>query len=236
MTTRPSPHFPFTLRLYGHVLTCLRDNNFAGIDLFYRIKDCWKRRDTPNDLLLRPLEKGLSVKIGEWCFDSMLDVDCPYSSKAKPYYKYLGKEDFLWFLEDVVEAARLTGFFPGETLLNGIATRVNEIDALLVSDEAAYWDQVERVGRRELTKMFLQLCQTQRAPLLRMGQVYAYEISDRILHDRELCHFIAQTVMDIGFDGETDEGMRSQWVERERWPSRVKAILHARVGSALHAA
>jgi ABC-type amino acid transport substrate-binding protein len=34
--------------------------------------------------------------------------------------------------------------------------------------------------------------------------------------------------MDIGFDGETVEGMRSQCVERERWPSRIKEILRAR--------
>jgi|SRR5580700_2356966 hypothetical protein len=65
-------------------------------------------------------------------------------------------------------------------------------------------------------------------PLNRIIRVYAYEIGDRISHDRELCYFIAQTVMDIGFDGETVEGMRSQWVERERWPSRIKEILRAR--------
>jgi hypothetical protein len=65
-------------------------------------------------------------------------------------------------------------------------------------------------------------------PLNRIIRVYAYEIGDRILHDRELCYFIAQTVMDIGFDGETVEGMRSQWVERERWPWRIKEILRAR--------
>jgi hypothetical protein len=28
-------------------------------------------------------------------------------------------------------------------------------------------------------------------------------IADRILHDRQLCNFIARTVMDIGFDGES---------------------------------
>jgi HNH endonuclease len=134
----------------------------------------------------------------------------------------------LWFLEDVAEAARLSGFFTGEPLLNAIATRINEIDALLVSDEPAYWDEVERAGRRELTKMFLQLRQNQHAAFLQMGQAYAYEIGDRILHDRELCHFIAETVMDIGFNGETDEGMRSQWLERERWPSRIKEILRSR--------
>jgi len=71
----PSLHFPFTLRLYGHVLRCLRDHNFTGLDLFYRIKDCWKKRDTPHDLLLRPLERGLPFKIGEWCFATMFDVE-----------------------------------------------------------------------------------------------------------------------------------------------------------------
>jgi hypothetical protein len=76
--------------------------------------------------------------------------------------------------------------------------------------------------------MFLQLCRKKREALLRMGQIYAYEIGDRILHDRELCSFIVQSVMDIGFDGETEEGMRSQWVERERWPSRVRTTLRAR--------
>jgi hypothetical protein len=226
--TAPSLYFPFTLRLYGYVLTCLRDHNFTGLDLFYRIKDCWKERDTPTDLLLRPLERGLSVKIGEWCFQSMFDADGQGAQKPKPYYKDIGKEDFLWFLEDVVEAASLSGFFEGEALLDAITTRINEIDALFVSNEEAYWDQVEQAGRRELTKMFLQLCQNRRASLVRMGNFYGYEISDRILHDRELCHFIARTVMEIGFDGETAEGMQSQWVERERWPARVKEILRAR--------
>jgi hypothetical protein len=158
----------------------------------------------------------------------MLDPEFQGESKAKPFYRCLGKEDFLWFLEDVAEAARLSGFFPGEPLLNTIATRINEIDALLASDEPPYWDEVEVAGRRELRKMFLQLSRNQHAAFLQMGQLYAYEIGDRILHDRELCHFIAETVMDIGFNGETDEGMRSQWVERERWPSRIKEILRSR--------
>jgi hypothetical protein len=145
------------------------------LDLFYRIKDCWKRRDTPADLLMRPLEQGLSVKIGEWCFETMFDIDGKSESMQKPYYKQLGKEEFLWFLEDVVEAARLSGFFTTEALLDVIATRVTEIDALLVSDEGAYYDQAERAGRRELIKMFLRLCRDQRTPLLQMGKVYAYE-------------------------------------------------------------
>jgi hypothetical protein len=59
----PSLYFPFTLRLYGHTLYCLSDHDFTGLDLFYRIKDCWKHRDTPNDLLLRPLGHRLINRI-----------------------------------------------------------------------------------------------------------------------------------------------------------------------------
>jgi len=228
MTKPPTLHFPFTLRLYAHVLSCLRDHNFTGLDLFYRIKDCWKRRDTPHDLLLRPLELGLSVKVGEWCFGTMFDVDGYSESMTRPYFKQLGKEDLLWFLDDVVEAGRSNGFLAGDPLLDTIATRIDEIGSLYPSDEAAYFDQIEGAGRRQLTKMFLQLCRDKREPLLRMGQMYACEIGDRILHDRELCHFIAETVINIGFNGETEEGMRSQWVERERWPARIKEILRSR--------
>src|SRR5262245_34779996 len=103
----PSLYFPFTLRLHGYVLRCLSDHNFTCLDLFYRIKDCWKGRDEPRDLLLRPLVPGLSSKIGEWCFDAMFDVEGHGASTDKLYFKTLGPEDFLWWLEDMVEASRL---------------------------------------------------------------------------------------------------------------------------------
>jgi hypothetical protein len=158
----------------------------------------------------------------------MFDVDGYSESMRRPYFKQLGKEAFLWFVDNVVEAGRSSGLFARDRLLDTIATRVSEIGYLYDSDEASYYDQVEGPGRRELIKIFLQLCRDKREALLQMGQIYAYDIGDRILHDRELCNFIAQTVMDIGFNGEAEEGIRSQWVERERWPSWVKEILRAR--------
>jgi hypothetical protein len=168
------------------------------------------------------------VSLLPYAFQDMVEVQGGSASKAKPYYKYLGKEDFLWFLGEVVEAARLSGFFEGEELLNIIGTRIRDIDALYDANEGGYWDQVEGAGRRELAKLFMRLCRNQRTALLQLGSIYAYEVADRILHDRELCCFITETVMDIGFSGETVEGMRSQWVERERWPARVKNILWSR--------
>jgi hypothetical protein len=224
----PMLHLPFTLRLYGHVLCCLCNHNFTGLDLFYRIKDCWKRRDKPIDLLLRPLEPGLSLKIGEWCFDTLFDVDGKSESMDKPYFKRLDPENFVWFLDDVVEAAFLSGFFGDAELLSAMAVQIESFDGLYETNEAEYLTQIEKGGRRDLIRKFSEFCHDLRGPISRMRETYAYEVADRILHDRQLCNFIAQTIMNIGFDGETAEGLRAQWVDRERWPIQIKKILHAR--------
>jgi hypothetical protein len=222
-----SLHFPFTLRLHAHVLTCLTDHNFAGLDLIYRIKDCWKERDQPHDLLLQPLERGLSTKIGEWCFDTLFDLERRSESMTRPYFKT--GEDFIWFVEDVVEAARRCESFAADSeLLNQMAKQTNEIAKLYdEGNDEEYWKQVKGGGRQKLVAMFKKFCRLP-VPLSKMRTLYAYEVAERILHDRQLCHFIARTVMDIGFDGETVEGLRSQWVNRERWPSWVKTLLLAR--------
>lgn len=225
-----SLYFPFTLRLYGHVLWCLRDHNFTGLDLFYRIKDCWKRRDTPHDLLLRPLERGLAFKIGEWCYATMFDG----MSESMRYIDELGPEERLWFLDDVVKAAEISGLFDNEKSLHVIATRIKEIDGLYdlsVNNfpmERRYYDALEGRGRRKLISLFEKFCESVPQRISDMGHDYALEVADRILHDRQLCNFIARTVMDIGFDGETVEGLRKQWVRRERWPATVRSILLAR--------
>jgi hypothetical protein len=219
-------YFPFTLRLYGHTLKCLRDNNFTGVDLFYRIKDCWKGRDTPGDLLVKPLEKGLPYKIGEWCFDTLFkDLS---ESMAKSYAGSLDGEDLMWFLEDVTEAAAASGLFGNGRSLAPIHAAVSRIEGLYESDENAYWKSLEGKGRRALRGLFTSFCAKEHRKLEAMKRLYAPEIADRILHDRQLCCFIAETVMDIGFDGETAKGIRSQWVKRAAWPARVKAILNAR--------
>lgn len=225
----PSPYFPFTLRLYGYVLYRLSDHNFTGLDLFYRIKDCWKGRDEPTDLLLRPLVPGLSYKIGEWCFDAMFNLESQGESTSKPYFKTLDPEDFMWWLEDVIEAACHSELFGDSDLISAIIAQTNEINNLYDAvDDRPYWNKIAGDGRRKLIKMFKAFCRDLCEPLSQMKKEYAHEIADRILHDRQLCNFIAQRLMDIGFDGENSEGLRTQWVNREKWRARVKSILFAR--------
>jgi hypothetical protein len=153
------------------------------------------------------LEQGLSFKIGEWCFATMFDVEDLSESMPRSYIAQLGTEERLWFLEDVVEAAKRSKLFGnGTALLETIALQIKEIENLYDKNERGFYDQLEGSGRRKLIKMFENFCRNLADPVSRMGKGYAFEVADRILHDRQLCNFIAQTVMEIGFDGETEDG------------------------------
>lgn len=141
-------------------------------------KDCWKERDEPHDLLVKPLEKGLSYKIGEWCFNTMIDpVVGASESMSKPYIDTLEDEDAVWFLEDLISAAELSGLF-NPAGLEPIANRIGGLDELYENDEGAYWSQIGGAGRRQHTKMFGVFCTSQAEPLAGMRALYAPEIAD----------------------------------------------------------
>jgi 5-methylcytosine-specific restriction endonuclease McrA len=158
----------------------------------------------------------------------MFDVEGTLAWETKPFFKQLEQEDFLWFLEDVVEASNRSELFGKSDILGAMETCIDQIGNLYDANEEAYWAKVKGDGRRKAIKIFSAFCCTHKSLLPQMSELYASDVADRILHDRELCHFIAQTVMDIGFDGETVDGLRTQWVDRENWPTWVRSILRAR--------
>jgi hypothetical protein len=51
-------------------------------------------------------------------------------SESMRYIEELGPEERLWFLDDVVEAAELSGLFDNEESLQGIARLIKGIEAL----------------------------------------------------------------------------------------------------------
>jgi hypothetical protein len=230
MTRAADPIYEaFLFRLYGYTLSKLVDGNFVGLDLFYRIKDCWKGRDTPSDLLFRPNPKGLSYKIGEWCFDHMTATEDIGESAVKPYYLQLGPEDLLWFVDEFVEALVRAGVPSTDPLIVECRAIFEKSDQLFDEGwagegEQGYWKFIEGEARKRLRHLYRAL----HADKALMRSFYAFEIADRIVHDRQLCAFIAKLLLQIGFDGEDVDGVSRQWVDRCNWPVAIKTIVAAR--------
>src|SRR5665213_494676 len=137
----------------------------------------------PRDPLLVQVPAGLPTKIGEWCFDTMFDLEGRSESRTKPYHASLPAEDLMWFLQDVVEAAQISNLFDASDLLKTIAAYIDEIGALYGESEDDYWKRLKGGGRRKLLAMLKDFCSL-REPLSKMRNLYGSEIADRILHDR----------------------------------------------------
>jgi hypothetical protein len=236
MTSAVDPiHEGFLFRLYGYTLSKLVDGNFVGLDLFYRINDCWKERDTPSDILLRPNPKGLSYKIGEWSFDNMTATEDIGESALKPYYLQLGPEDLFWYVDEFVNALISAGAHSDNPLIVECRSVLEKADQLFDEGwgdggegEKSYWKFVHGKGRKRLRRLYRKLHAEHAGPLAFMKSFYASEIADRIVHDRQLCSFIAKLLLQIGFDGEDVDGIARQWVDRCNWPVAIKRIIAAR--------
>jgi hypothetical protein len=92
-------------------------------------------------------------------------------SESMRYIDKLGREERLWFLDDVVEAAEISGLFDNEASLQAIALRIKEIEEVGRFDDASnysdylnmerrYYDALEGRGRRKLITLFEKFCES----------------------------------------------------------------------------
>jgi hypothetical protein len=135
-------------------------------------------------------------------------------------------------LEDFVETAVHAGIPSDDSLIQKFRT-IFEKTAHLFEEgfgkgEQAYWDYIEREARTKLRGLYRTLIRENGTAVESMKDAYAVEIADRIVHDRQLCAFIAQLLLQIGFDGENLRGVPEQWVKRGTWPTSIKRIIAAR--------
>lgn len=207
------------LKLFGYGIKSLHDPNWTEMILYYHVKQHVRGRVEPVNLLRKPLERGLSYCLGEWFFDE-------YFSKLR--LEDLHGEYAAWFLEDFYEMLKYHQFESSQSLQD-LKYLVDRIDKMYDDKEEEYWDYLDsEEGNGEIEQIFENAFSSYEKSLQLLRSKYAEDFADRMLHDRQLCFYTSQLLLQIGFDGDDDDTGPKQWVEREYWPERVKAILKAR--------
>lgn len=207
------------LKLFGYGIKCLHDPNWTGMVLYDHIKKHIRGRIEPIDLLRKPLERGLSYYLGEWFWDE-------YFSEL--YLEYLHGEYAVWFLEDFFQMLTYHQF-ESSSSLDQIESLINKIDKMYEENEEEYWDYLDcEEANDEIEHVFKNAIAFYETTIQELKVNYAEDFADRMLHDRQLCFYVSQLVLQIGFDGDNDDTGPKQWVDREYWPERVKSILKAR--------
>ena len=208
-----------SLKLFAEGIKCLHDPNWTGMYLYDQLKQHVRGRVEPVDLLRKPLEKGLAYYIGLWIFDEFF---------SEIHVEDLHGEYKWWFLSDFFELLQFHNT-PDSTELNQLKDEINRIDKLFVDDEEEYFNYLDSdEGNDFLLNLYSSCSVRYKKELELLRPLYAEEFSDRILHDRQLCFYIAQLIVEIGFDGDDNDTGPKKWINREYWPERVKAILKSR--------
>jgi hypothetical protein len=218
-------HTATALKLHAFGLQCLQDPNWTGMELFDKLKQHVRRRVQPIDLLRKPLERGLSYQLGCWLFEDFFD---PW------HFEDLTNEYRVWYLEDFLDFLSLHGVSASATAVvaaRELLTRVSDLygDGTYEEEVKYYAFLDSEEGVEEILGTFDLLEARHRKAIARQKTLYAADYADRVFHDRQLCHYLAELVVRIGFDGDDDErGTPKRWVTRERWPAWVLSMLRSR--------
>lgn len=210
-----------SLKLFGYGIKCLHDPNWTGMVLYDQIKQHVRGRVEPVELLRKPLERGLPYYLGLWFFDE-------YFSSS--HLEYLHGEYAAWFLDDVYEMSKYHRFQASEALDKSEAL-INKVNMLYEENEVEYFDYLDsEEGMEEFQNIYEDILSSSSDDLSNLREVYAEDFADRMLHDRQLCFYVSKLVHEIGFNGSNDSNneVPEAWVQRERWPERIKAILKSR--------
>jgi hypothetical protein len=202
------------------------DPNWSGSTLYDTLKQHTRGRVEPKDMLYRTIQNGLLYHLGLWILQDYFEDD-----------RYIDDEIFdeyrAWYLEDFIEAikklfpsaAESANIKKGEALLEKIE------DMYDISDESEYCEFLEsEEGVEEITDCYRDILNKFDANIPGFLHAYALNYAERVFHDRELCSYISELLVEIGFDGmgSPHDTEPKQWIPRIPFPAWARRTVIAR--------
>lgn len=222
-------YVPFALRMHGIGLARLQDPNWTGLNLYYHLKRFAMGRETSAEtnpagenryLFWETVSDGVLFQIGRLLFGELLEPNAASDD-------FRG-EDFLFHVDCVAELwLKETLNAPPE--LQALKHQINSLHELYEENEEDYFSTLDLdVDESPLHQSFREAASACEEVTIGRCEAYAANYADRVFHDRELCQFVSQLVLEIGIDGGGDSLEPFQWIERRRWPTWVERTLHFR--------
>lgn len=214
---------PLVLKLYAHGLHRLTDPDWTGLDLFYLLKKPVRR----DKMLLKTQHEGLLYHLGLWFYEEYVLEEGDGSSG--PFLKLSG-DHLAWYLEDMLDMLQFHGISGEHSLISEsrslLETLNNEFDLPL---EKVTLNLDSKKGKRKVKHLISALRSKFYELFKELAPQYAKDYAHRVFHDRELCGYVSELIICIGYPGEDDvTGEPQKWVERCSFPEWAKRAVIAR--------
>lgn len=204
----------FALKLHAHGLSLLHNPNWTGCELYDRLKQHVRGREAPVEMLYKTLKEGLLFHLGLWIQEDYLNED---------YIVELDDEYKVWYLADILQAAKeFDPTYANSSSFKKTKKLLKKIDKLCdASNDSPYYDFLEsEYGHNKIYDAHLAVCNDSSIMTPEFRREYARDYAERVFHDRQLCGFISQLLVAIGFDGTElpHETKPKKWIPRASWP------------------
>lgn len=215
---------PLALKLHAYGLSNLHDPNWTGCDLFDRLKQHVLGRIEPVDMLYKTLENGLLYHLGLW-------IQEDYFQNDYHFLEYELKDEYrAWYLEDTVEAIIKFDkkFLKSKSIENAKNLLIKIDDLYNVANDKKYFNFLDsEEGIEQIITCYDNIYNKFVSILPDIFRFYSLDYAERVFHDRQLCAFISELLVTIGFDGieSIHDTQPKQWIHRTNWPQwAIKAV------------
>jgi len=214
-------HVPLALKLHAFGLRRLHDPEWCGEELWDNAKRHYRGRADSRDLFQKTIKNGFLFQLGRWIYEEYL--------KSEDFLESLDTEDLLWYLEDFRDMLIKAGVDPNDEILEAVAATARDAQGMWERDMDDFYEFVS-IGKTRalLLDIHARILDKHESVVSSSQSDYAGNYADRVFHDRQLCAYIAELILDIGIDGTTDDEPPHQWCERIQIPEWAKAALRAR--------
>jgi HNH endonuclease len=212
-------YLPVALKLHAYGLFRLQDSEWCGTELYDRAKAPYRGRVDPQGLFREPLPDGFLFQLGTWLFDDYLESEDVF------HYRDF---DFVWeYMEDFRQLLLYGGIPSADPLLRRIANFLEHLQRIY-DDSSEEKEQPTDTNKYRLKSFHELLWRRFATPLSQLRTLYARDYAERVFHDRQLCGYISQIILDIGIDGTVDGEAPGQWCPRLTFPAWVRNALISR--------
>jgi len=214
-----SIYVPLALKLHASGLFKLQHSEWCGTELYDHAKRHYRGRAEPRTLFQEPLADGFLFQLGTWIFDDYISSDDFFHTQD---FEFLHE-----YMEDFVQVLLLAGVPVDAAPIRRTQRFLHYLDRLHDRDEEAF-ERARSSGRHRLQTLHERLHESFSDVVSSVRLVYARDYAERVFHDRQLCAYIAQLILDIGIDGTIDDEPPGQWCPRLSFPAWVRQSLTAR--------
>lgn len=211
--------FRFLLRLKANMLNAFMDASYQ-MDVLERIRKQMKK-ENGKALIFRSLNPGVAHIYSEMSIDRYFQDLAQFGYIDMMYGFYDVTED----LKALDSAWSLIGGCGNRTRVKHSKKIYSLLEKLDANNDVDIWTDLLREDGVKLFEDLAAKCHASR-DYKNIRSSYAAAMTDSILHDRQLCAFIAHKLLDLApMDKEKN---KIKYVNRTKWPSHVVRIVIAR--------